>query len=105
MKKTVACIMLAVLLVFSFGCKQAEKEPEPTPTPEQTLEPTPEPTPTPEPEANREDYSETTGLLKAEDYVYQPIGVMIDAASDAVLKQLRAVSLDAAERCIDGNPR
>ena len=34
-----------------------------------------------------------------------PIGVMIDAASDAVLKQLRAVSLDAAERCIDGNPR
>ena len=34
-----------------------------------------------------------------------PIGVVIDAASDAVLKQLRAVSLDAAERCIDGNPR
>ena len=34
-----------------------------------------------------------------------PIGVVIDAASDAVLKQLCAVSLDAAERCIDGNPR
>lgn len=83
MKKTVACIMLAVLLVFSFGCKQAEKEPEPTPTPEQTLEPTPEPTPTPEPEANREDYSETTGLLKAEDYVYQPIGVMIENSNEA----------------------
>lgn len=34
-----------------------------------------------------------------------PIGVAIDAASDAMLEQLRAVSLDAAERRIGGNPR